>query len=116
MPSGKIIVTLDDVHCLLHLPIEGHLLDHQGILTKSEAVALMVEFIGSSPANAHREVTSTKGAHARFTYLKCTHSVHLRTARQAEKDRDYATMVYISLAHLSRPCLIVACHAEKDGD
>ncbi|MCI50697.1 hypothetical protein A2U01_0071941, partial [Trifolium medium] len=29
MPSGEISVTLDDVHCLLHLPIQGRLLDHK---------------------------------------------------------------------------------------
>ncbi|MCI75086.1 putative IMP dehydrogenase/GMP reductase, partial [Trifolium medium] len=28
MPNGEMTVTLDDVCCLLHLPIQGRLLDH----------------------------------------------------------------------------------------
>ncbi|MCI51632.1 hypothetical protein A2U01_0072876, partial [Trifolium medium] len=34
MLSGNITVTLEDVRCLLHLPIKGRLLDHQAILPK----------------------------------------------------------------------------------
>ncbi|MCI81017.1 putative IMP dehydrogenase/GMP reductase, partial [Trifolium medium] len=28
MPTGEITVTLDDMSCLLHLPLTGRLLDH----------------------------------------------------------------------------------------
>jgi hypothetical protein len=41
--------TLNDVYCLLHLPIEGTLLDHQGIISKPEGIVLMVTNLGASP-------------------------------------------------------------------
>lgn len=40
-------VTLDDVSCQMHLYIEGHLLDHDLSLTKSEVVDLMVRLLAS---------------------------------------------------------------------
>jgi hypothetical protein len=42
MPSGEMIVTLDVVRCLLHLPIQGHMLNYKGIPTKTEGVELMM--------------------------------------------------------------------------
>jgi hypothetical protein len=73
---GEITVTLYDMHCLLHLPIEGHLLDHHGIIFESD-VDLMVNYIGSSSADTDYEVTSTKGNHACTVYIP---SNHLRDA------------------------------------
>jgi hypothetical protein len=32
IPGGEIIVTLDDVYYVLHIPIKGIRLDHQGII------------------------------------------------------------------------------------
>ncbi|MCH80404.1 serine/threonine-protein phosphatase 7 long form-like protein, partial [Trifolium medium] len=40
MSSGEMTVTLDDIRCLMYLPIEGRLLDHDGILSKAEAIEL----------------------------------------------------------------------------
>ncbi|MCI76255.1 putative IMP dehydrogenase/GMP reductase, partial [Trifolium medium] len=57
-------VTLDDVRCLPHLPIQGRLLDHTGIPTKAEGVELMINHIGSTRKKVEREVKTTKGAHA----------------------------------------------------
>jgi hypothetical protein len=42
MPSGEMIVTLDIVHCLLHLPIQGRMLNYKVIPTKTEGVELMM--------------------------------------------------------------------------
>ncbi|XP_045810781.1 protein MAIN-LIKE 2-like [Trifolium pratense] len=36
MPNGQMTVTLDDMCCLLCLPIQGQLLDHASITTKAE--------------------------------------------------------------------------------
>jgi hypothetical protein len=53
------------VHFLLHLPIEGTLLDHHGIIGKAEHIELMVTYLGSSPGQADHQFTVTRGAHAR---------------------------------------------------
>ena len=62
-------MALDDVSCLLHLPIDGMLLSHESI-TRDDAMDLMVNHLGSDPGDALVEVTKTKGAHCRFGYLK----------------------------------------------
>ncbi|MCH82755.1 serine/threonine-protein phosphatase 7 long form-like protein, partial [Trifolium medium] len=49
LPSGEITVTLRDASCLLHLPIEGRLLDHQGIMTRDDGVVMMVTLLGAEP-------------------------------------------------------------------
>jgi hypothetical protein len=38
-------VTLDDVSCLLHLPIDGMLLSHES-MTMAKAIKMMVEHLG----------------------------------------------------------------------
>jgi hypothetical protein len=59
--------TLDDVYCLMHLPIEGHLLDNHGIIYKAGVVDVMVNYIGSGSAHVDYKVISTKGDRAEIT-------------------------------------------------
>ncbi|GAU35105.1 hypothetical protein TSUD_162100 [Trifolium subterraneum] len=60
IPGREIIVTLDDMHCLLHLPIDRRLLDHSGITCRADGIELMVTCLGASPADANHEVTITR--------------------------------------------------------
>ena len=62
LPFGEMTVTLDDVSCLLHLPIDGMLLSHETI-TRGDAVDSMVTHLGSDLGDALLEVTRTRGAH-----------------------------------------------------
>jgi len=62
-------VTIDDVACFLHIPIDDMLLSHRTI-TRDEAVEWMEEHLGSDPGEALIEVEKTKGAHCRFRYLQ----------------------------------------------
>ena len=68
LPFGEMTVTLDNVSCLLHLPIDGMLLSHE-LISRDDAVDLMIRYLGSDPGDALEEVTNTRGAHARFSYL-----------------------------------------------
>jgi hypothetical protein len=78
IPSREMTVTLDDVYCLLHLPIEGILLDHHGIIGMAEHIELMVTYLGSSPGQADHQFTMTRGAHAWFTNLRILLLSHLQ--------------------------------------
>jgi len=69
LPFGEMTVTLDDVACLLHLPIDNGLLSH-GSISRDEAVELMETYLGSSTGDALKEVKKTKGVHCRFSYLE----------------------------------------------
>jgi hypothetical protein len=62
-------VTLDDVSCLMHLSNEGRLSDYEYV-GREEGMRLMVDLIGSDPADAVKETTVTKGSHVRHTYLQ----------------------------------------------
>ncbi|MCI38566.1 serine/threonine-protein phosphatase 7 long form-like protein, partial [Trifolium medium] len=53
---------------------------------------LMVELIGADLADVGWEVTTTKWAHAQFTYLKPMFRANLAAARQAEADINEVSM------------------------
>ena len=62
-------MTLYDVSCLLHLPIDGMLLSHE-IISRDKAVEMTMTYLGSTAGDALDEVTETIGAHAWFRYLR----------------------------------------------
>jgi len=61
-------VTLDDVSCLLHLPIDGVLMSYE-FISRDDAVDLMIRYLGSDPSDALKEMTNTRGEHAMFSCL-----------------------------------------------
>jgi len=69
LPFEEMTVTLDDVACLLHLPIDSMLLSH-GFISRDEAMEMMETYLGSNLGDALIEVKKTKGAHCRFGYLQ----------------------------------------------
>ncbi|XP_058783698.1 protein MAIN-LIKE 1-like [Vicia villosa] len=85
LPHGEITITLDDVACLLHLPIRGTLLDH-GRLTKEEAMEMLIVELGCDPNDALEEVERTRGAYVRFHTLQRLYDVELLAAHQAAGD------------------------------
>ncbi|CAJ2639984.1 unnamed protein product [Trifolium pratense] len=104
LPAGEITVTLDDVSCLLHLPIEGSLLDHNNTLNKDEVAMMMVSLLGAKPFDAKTQVRVTKGAHAKITYLKELFASHVQSVadytkesnlEEANKFQDFAIRVYL---------------------
>ena len=101
---GEMKVTLDDVACLLHLPIDGMLLSH-GSISRDEAVELMETFLGSSTGDALKEVEKTKGAHCRFSYLERIFKERLKEQRdlkteygvtqEVQRLRDQTVRIYL---------------------
>ncbi|MCI32469.1 serine/threonine-protein phosphatase 7 long form-like protein, partial [Trifolium medium] len=55
MPAMEITVTLDDVSCLLHLPIIGRLLGCTP-LSKAYGIDVMVNLLGADATDAEYEV------------------------------------------------------------
>jgi hypothetical protein len=83
LPIGEMTVTLDDVACLLYLPIDGMLMSH-GSISQDEAVEWMKLFLGSDSGDALIEVEKTKGAHCRFSYLERIFKERLKEQRDLE--------------------------------
>jgi hypothetical protein len=63
LPCGEMTMTLDDVCCLLHLPVQGCLLNHIWISSKAAEVIWMNELFGTMDREAEDEVRKPKGAH-----------------------------------------------------
>ena len=80
-------ITLDDVSCLLHLPIRGRFLDH-GRMTKDEALEMMVEYLGADLGEVMDELDKTRGDRARFVYLKKVYDDALLSAQQDDGDDE----------------------------
>jgi len=104
LPFGEMAVTLDDVSCLLHLPIDGMLVSHEAI-TWDDTMELMVTHLGSDPGEAHVEMTKTKGAHFRFGYLQRIFKLRMKEqleletehglTQEARRMHDQAVRIYL---------------------
>ena len=68
LPIRELTITLDEVACLLHLPITGafHTLD---AIVVDEAVNLLVELLEVSTQEAKYETEQCKGACVRLAWL-----------------------------------------------
>lgn len=69
LPHGETFITLDDVSCLLHLPIRGRLLDHARI-NRDEVVEMMEICLGVNPGDFIQELEAIWRCHARFRFFE----------------------------------------------
>ncbi|XP_050893761.1 protein MAIN-LIKE 1-like [Lathyrus oleraceus] len=101
LPLGEMFITLDDVSCLFHIPINEKLIDH-GRITRDEALEMMVDYLGVDPEDAMSEFENTIRAHARFEFLKKVYTYDILIADKAIGDdeqeglyRTYAMRAYL---------------------
>lgn len=63
-------MTLNDMSCLLHLPIEGMLLDHDCPVSRTYAVHIYNgAAVGDDVVKALEQVENSNGSHAHFSWL-----------------------------------------------
>lgn len=89
-------ITLDEVSCLLHLPIRGKLLDHCMII-RDEVVEMMVTYLEVDIGDSLKEVEDTWGCHARFKFPERSYVEQLTTAEQVAGN-DEKTMQHRACA------------------
>ncbi|XP_058727048.1 protein MAIN-LIKE 1-like [Vicia villosa] len=70
MPFGEMTITLDDVSCLLHVPIRGELVDPDVVVTDYDAIHLAVELFGVSLSDATTEASTVRGSYYKLDWLK----------------------------------------------
>ncbi|XP_050902789.1 protein MAIN-LIKE 1-like [Lathyrus oleraceus] len=102
LPHGEMSITLDDVSHLLHLPIGERFLDN-GRITKDEAIEIVVEYLGADPEKAMNEVDRSRGAHARFEFLR---NIYETEIQRAEQDDGDAEQVMVHKSHALRAYLL----------
>ncbi|XP_058759733.1 uncharacterized protein LOC131633040 [Vicia villosa] len=85
LPHGEVTITLDNIACLLYIPIRGTLLGH-GRLLKEEVMEMLIKELGVDPEDALEEVERTCGPHVRFHFLTRKYEVELLAEQDADGD------------------------------
>ena len=69
MPVGEMTITLDDVSCLLHLPITGAFYTYEAIDTYA-VVEKLVDLLGVAAFEARAETHQCRGPYIRLRWLR----------------------------------------------
>ncbi|KAI5433553.1 hypothetical protein KIW84_020732 [Lathyrus oleraceus] len=91
MPFGEMSITLDDVACLLHLPIRGIFWSPEDV-TEELAVELAVDYLGVSQGQAQSHVRICRGSYYKLEWL-----YDLFVHHRAASSWAYATRAYLLL-------------------
>ncbi|KAI5410400.1 hypothetical protein KIW84_055779 [Lathyrus oleraceus] len=92
MPFGEMSITLDDVACLLHLPIRGIFWSPQDV-TEELAVELAVDYLGVSQGQAQSHVRSCRGSYYKLEWLYDIFVHHRAASSWAYATRAYLLML-----------------------
>lgn len=76
LPVGEMTITLDDVQCLLHVPIVGKLLTFPQKVTMLDGVNWMVELLGMDEEAAQTEARDCGGSYIRPSTLSLVYLQH----------------------------------------
>jgi hypothetical protein len=90
---GEMTITLDDVSNLLHLPIEGRMLDHDAEVDRDHGIILITMLLGMSDVVACAASKSEYGAHISYPALKRLYEEHLTEARRLEDSHTREEML-----------------------
>ncbi|XP_050877992.1 protein MAIN-LIKE 1 [Lathyrus oleraceus] len=85
-------ITLDDVACLLHLPIRGIFWSPQDV-TEELAVELAVDYLGVSQGQAQSHVRSSRGSYYKLEWLYDIFVHHRAASSWAYATRAYLLML-----------------------
>jgi len=93
LPVGEMTITLDDVYNLLHLLIQGRMLDHDAIVDQDRGIYLIIRLFGMSDVDARAEAKTEYGAHISYPALKRLYEEHLTEARRLEDPQSREEML-----------------------
>jgi hypothetical protein len=86
LPIGEVAITLDDIQCLLHLPITGRFLHHSR-MRKDEAMDLLKRHLGVEEEVILLNFKKTKGCHIKYNQLQAVYVQNKDAALKAEKEK-----------------------------
>ena len=92
MPFGEMTITLEDVSCLLYVPIRGDLVDPVEGFYDNDAIRLAIDLMGVPLEEAADEVHLCRGPYYRLDWLK---TIFVR--QQAANRFDCAARAYMLL-------------------
>ncbi|XP_045791804.1 protein MAIN-LIKE 1-like [Trifolium pratense] len=82
IPLGELAITLDDVQCLLHIPIEGKFLNH-GKMSRDEAADMVNSFLGVDRNVVMGHFAKMNGLHLKHSDVEDIYSVNHGLADKA---------------------------------
>jgi hypothetical protein len=85
LPIGEVAITLDDIQCLLHLPITGRFLHHSR-MRKDEGMDLLKRHLGVEEEIILLNFKKTKGCHIKYNQLQAIYVQNKDAALAAEKE------------------------------
>ncbi|RHN74697.1 hypothetical protein MtrunA17_Chr2g0313141 [Medicago truncatula] len=86
-------ITLDDVYNLLHLPIQGRMLNHDTVVDRAYGLTHMTRLLGMSDVAARAYAKIEYGAHISYPTLKRLYEAHLTKARRLEDPQSREEML-----------------------
>ncbi|CAK8561244.1 unnamed protein product [Lathyrus sativus] len=89
MSFGEMPITLDDVSCLLHLPIRGVFWSPEDI-SEALVVEWVVDYLGVSQRIAQQQVRECRGSYYKLEWLYDRFVEHIAASRW-----HYATRAYL---------------------
>jgi hypothetical protein len=92
MPWGEMTITLDDVRCLLHLPVRGDFYNQPLPMTEEGATALAVELLGVTYGQAQMETRKQRGGYYSQEWLHSVYETQIMRGRS-----DCAARAYLLL-------------------
>ncbi|GAU36603.1 hypothetical protein TSUD_387550 [Trifolium subterraneum] len=94
LPICEVTITLDDVSCLLHIPITGKMLNHLGTsCTTEECEDMCREYLNFPRTKCRAEFKKMKGAHIGFPMLEKIYAANLRRTLKAEEEEEEEEVV-----------------------
>ncbi|KAI5405223.1 hypothetical protein KIW84_052121 [Lathyrus oleraceus] len=106
MSFGELSITLDDVSCLLHLPIRGIFWSPQDV-TEEVAVELVVDYLGVSQGEAQSHVRSCRGSYYKLEWLYDLFVHHIAASSGAYATRAYLLMLVGSIIFADKTYTLV---------
>ncbi|GAU52003.1 hypothetical protein TSUD_418070, partial [Trifolium subterraneum] len=85
LPIGEMVITLDDVQCLLHISIQGKFLNHRKI-SKPKGAQMLSSFLGIDERDAMSMFATLNGPYLRHTYVAKLVTDYLDAAEAAHAD------------------------------
>jgi len=80
LPVGEMTITLDDVSCLLHIPVGGNLLFHES-LSIHQGTEYLVNYLGLEFEESVAETKRLRSAHITYDTLLSIYTSYLTEAK-----------------------------------
>ena len=88
LPVGEMTVTLDDVTCLMHIPIEGRMWSHPKKMSRTDGTDLMVRHLGVHQAEVLINCNEEYGGYISYKALREYYEGYIDSATRLSNPKN----------------------------